>query len=135
MEINEPIGKESNLVPEEEIKNISEILSEIQSSQNSNEVYPQKIYDLHYYINDVKEKEYQQTQQISDLFTNNYIFLFRTLLLQEKGIRIIILKILRNNIQIYPQFTEKLLDALYPLVICKIFEEFKKNTFRNDMNV
>ena len=129
MEINEQIGKESNLVPEEEIKNISEILSEIQSSQNSNEVYPQKIYDLHYYINDVKEKEYQQTQQISDLFTNNYIFLFRTLLLQEKGIRIIILKILRNNIQIYPQFTEKLLDALYPLVICKIFEEFKKNTF------
>ena len=38
MEINEQIGKESNLVPEEEIKNISEILSEIQSSQNSSKI-------------------------------------------------------------------------------------------------
>ncbi len=127
MENNEETKEEK--VSEEEIKNITEILNEIKINQDSNEVYPQKLFDLLYYINDIKEKEYPQTQEISDLFTNNYIFLFRTLLLQEKGIRIIILKLLRNNIQIYPPFTQKLLDALYPLVICKIFEDIKKNTF------
>ena len=130
MESNEEI-KEVKKISEEEKKNIIDILNDIKTSQDSNEVYPQKLFDLLYYINVIKEKEFPPSPEISDLFTDNYIFLFRTLLLQEKGIRIVILKLLRNNIQIYPPFTKKLLDALYPLAICRVLEEFKKNPFEN----
>jgi hypothetical protein len=130
MESNEEI-KEVEKISEEEKKNIIDILNDIKTSQDLNEVYPQKLFDLLYYINDIKEKEFPPSPEISDLFTDNYIFLFRTLLLQEKGIRIVILKLLRNNIQIYPPFTKKLLDALYPLAICRVLEEFKKNPFEN----
>ena len=129
MENNQAIQMESNEIPEEIIDKISEILKEIKNHQDSNEVHPQKLFDLYYYINDTRIKEYEPNSKISDLFTNNYMYLFRTLLLQEKGIRIIILKILRNNIQIYPPFTQKMLESLYPLLICKILEEFKKSTF------
>ena len=118
-----------NEIPEETITKISEILNEIKTAQNSNEVHPQKIYELYYYINDTKEKEYQQSPKISDLLTSDFLYLFRTLLLQEKGIRLLILKILRYNIEIYAPFTQKLLDTFYPIVICRIFEEFKKSTF------
>ena len=111
MEIKE-IGIESKVIPDEEKSDIIEIIDEIKKNQNSNEVYPQKLFDLHYYINDIKEKKYPYTPEISDLFSNEHIFLFRTFLIQEKGVRIIALKILRNKIQIYPPFTQKLLDAI-----------------------
>ena len=112
MENNQAIQMESNEIPEEIIDKISEILKEIKNHQDSNEVHPQKLFDLYYYINDTRIKEYEPNSKISDLFTNNYMYLFRTLLLQEKGIRIIILKILRNNIQIYPPFTQKMLENI-----------------------
>ena len=125
----EALQLEENEIPEETINTISDILNDIKTSQDSYEVYPTKLYELYYYINDTKEKEYQQSPKISDLFIDDFIYLFRTLLLEEKGVRIIILKILRHNIQIYPPFTQKMLDALYPIVICKIFEEFKLSSF------
>ena len=37
-----------NEIPEETITKISEILNEIKTAQNSNEVHPQKIYELYY---------------------------------------------------------------------------------------
>ena len=126
---NKEIEMETAEIPEEDKKKIEDILKEIKSGQEISEVNPQKLYELHYYINELKDRDYEKSPIISDLFTDNLIFFFRTLILQEKKIRIIILKILRNNIQIYPPFTEKLLDALYPIAICKILEEFKKSTF------
>ena len=129
MDNRETLQFEENEIPEETISTISDILNEIKTSQNSNEVHPQKLYELYYYINDTKEKDYQQSPKISDLFLNDFLYLFRTLLLEEKGVRIIIIKILKDNIQIYPPFTQKMLDTLYPIVICKILEEFKKSTF------
>ena len=129
MDRNETIQLEENEIPEKTIATISDVLNDIKTSQNLNEVHPQKIYELYYHINDAKEKEYQQSPKISDLFTNDFMYLFRTLLLQEKGIRLIILKFLRYNIEIYPPFTKKMLDTFYPIVICKILEEYKKSTF------
>ena len=122
-------NEENNNIPKEDLNNIIEIVNEIKSGQDSNEVNPERIYDLFYYVKRVSDKNYKGGNQISDLFTNNLLFLFRTLLLQEKGVRLLIMKIIRYNIQIDPEFTIKLLDSLYPIVICKIMEDFKKSTF------
>ena len=118
-----------NNIPEESINKITEILDEIKLSQKSNEVNPQKIFELYYYIKEIKDKNYFGASQISDLFTSNFIYLLRSLLLQERGIRLIILKILRNNIQIYPPFTQKLIESLFPIAICKVMELSKISTF------
>ena len=120
---------EINKIPEESINKIAEILVAIKINQNSKEVNPQRLFELYYYLKEIKDKNYNEDPQISDLFTEDHIYLLRTLILQEKGVRIIILKILRNNIQIYAKFTQKLLDTLFPLAICKIFEDSKKGTF------
>ena len=47
MEIKE-IGIESKVIPDKEKSDIIEILEEIKKNQSSNEVYPQKLFDLHY---------------------------------------------------------------------------------------
>ena len=123
--------KEMKSIPEISKNNITHILEEI---QNTNEVNPLQIYELYQILEDI-EQNYKKTSSISDLFNSNIIYIFRTLILQEKFIRNIILKIIRLNIQIYPFFTSKLLETLYPIVICKIFEEYKKSTLKKDMNV
>ena len=126
MEIMEIIkDKERKPIPEISKNKINNILQEI---QNNNEVNPIQIYELYQILEDI-DKNYEKTSVISDLFTQNIIFVFRTLILQEKFVRNIIIKIIRLNIQIYPFFTSKLLKSLYPIVICKIFEEYKKSTF------
>ena len=110
---------------DESKNNISQILQEI---QNNNEINPKRIYELYQILEDMKICG--QTSVISDLFTRNIIYIFRYLILQEKKtMRIIIIRIIKLNIEIYPFFTNKLLECLYPIAICKIFEENKKNTF------
>ena len=96
---NKVIEMETAEIPEEDRKKIEDILKEIKSSQEMNEVNPQKLYELHYYLNELKDRDYEKSPIISDLFTDNLIFFFRTLILQEKKIRIIILKILRNRVR------------------------------------
>ena len=112
-------------ISEESKININQILKEI---ENKNEINPKRLYELYELLNDI-EKNYQKSSAISDLFTSNIIYIFRYIILQEKSLRNIIIKIIRLNIQIYPFFTNKLLEALYPIAICKIFEEYKKSTF------
>ena len=119
--------KEMKSIPEISKNNITHILEEI---QNTNEVNPLQIYELYQILEDI-EQNYKKTSLISDLFNSNIIYIFRTLILQEKFIRNIILKIIRLNIQIYPFFTSKLLETLYPIVICKIFEKKKKSNSSN----
>ena len=123
MEIQEKKGKKT--IPEISKNNIIHILEEI---QNNNEINPLQIYELYQMLEDI-EQNYQKTSFIPDLFKLDIIFIFRNLILQEKCIRKIIIKIIRLNIQIYPFFTNKLLESLFPIVICKIFEEYKKSTF------
>ena len=121
-------------MPKKEISNdtinkIKEVLNDISKSQKSNEFNPKKLFDLYLYLNDIKEKNVKNSPKVSALITDEHLFLFRSLFLQEKSIRIFILKIMRNNIQLYPQFTDRLLNQLYPIAICRIFEDFKKSTF------
>ena len=126
MEIMEIIkDKERKPIPEISKNKINNILKEI---QNNNEVNPLHIYELYQILEEI-EQNCEKTSIISDLFTEDIIYFFRTLILQEKFVRNIIIKIIRLNIQIYPFFTSKLLKCLYPIVICKIFEEYKKSTF------
>ena len=126
MEIMEIIkDKERKPIPEISKNKINNILKEI---QNNNEVNPLHIYELYQILEEI-EQNCEKTSIISDLFTEDIIYFFRTLILQEKFVRNIIIKIIRLNIQIYPFFTSKLLKSLYPIVICKIFEEYKKSTF------
>lgn len=39
------------------------------------------------------------------------------------------IKILRNNIEIYPPFTKKLINKMFPILICKILEDYKSKNF------
>ena len=120
------IKQEEEIISDETKNNISQILEEI---QNNNEINPKRIYELYQILEDVNKNKIQSSI-ISDLFTSNIIYIFRYIILQEKKtMRIIILRIIRLNIEIYPFFTNKLLECLYPIAICKIFEENKKNTF------
>ena len=123
MEIEEI--KEPKQISEITKNTIYQILQEI---QNNNEVNPKRIYELYQILEEI-ENICEKSSAISDLFTINIVFIFRSLILQEKSLRNIIIKIIRLNIQIYPFFTSKLLECLYPIAICRIFEEYKKNTF------
>ena len=123
MEIKQEIEYKS--ISDESKNNIYQILKEIETN---NEINPKRIYNLYQLLKDI-EKNCQQSSIISDLFTSNIIYIFRYIFLQEKSLRNIILKIISLNIQIYPFFTNKLLEALYPIAICKIFEEYKKSSF------
>ena len=117
--------KEYKQITEESKNNIIKILQEI---ENKNEVKPSNLYILFEILEDI-QKNCHQSSSISDLFTINIIYIFRSLIIEEKSIRNIIIKIIRLNIQIYPFFTNKLLECIFPIVICKIFEEYKKSTF------
>ena len=123
MEIN--IKEEPKLSQNNSKNYISQILQEM---QNSNEINPLRIYEIYQILEDI-EKNNQKSKEISDLFTPHILYIFRAWILQEKYIRKIIIKIIGLNIKIYPYFTQKLIDSLYPIVICKIFEEYKKSTF------
>ena len=123
MEIQPKIEYKS--ISDESKNNIHQILKEIESN---NEINPKRIYELYQILKDI-EKNCQQSSIISDLFTTNIIYIFRYLFLQEKSLRNITVKIIRLNIQIYPFFTNKLLESLYPIAICRIFEEYKKSSF------
>ena len=46
-----------------------------------------------------------------------------------KSFRILVLKILKNLIEISPLFSTKILDANIPIIICKIFEDKNNSSF------
>ena len=66
---------------------------------------------------------------IYELFTLDYLFFFRIVLIYEKSTRIEILQILKNCIKISPTFTNKIIDAMIPIILCKIFENEKNSSF------
>jgi len=55
--------------------------------------------------------------------------------LEEKQIRILTLKILRYSLEIKPQLAYDLRAKLFPLVICKFFEDFRYGTFEERFEV
>lgn len=81
---NKEIEMETAEIPEEDKKKIEDILKEIKSGQENNEVNPQKLYELHYYINELKDRDYEKSPIISDLFTDNFIFFSEHLFSKKK---------------------------------------------------
>lgn len=77
-----------------------------------------------------------RNQQLKDLFDENYLMILRKCLcLVEKQIRILVLKILRYSLEIKPQLSNELKAKLFPLVICKFFEDFRYGTFEERFEV
>ena len=106
---------------------LTENLLKIKNDYKTNTVMPKNLHELSIYLYQLKKKKVK-TDFISNQITNEHLFVFR-LSLQEEGIKSIILKILRYNIEIYPSFTQKLADKMFPILICKIFEDYKSKNF------
>ena len=122
------IQKESFI--EEQLKNnIKDDLSKIKQDYQKNYTNYNNIYNLNNHLNDVKFAKNIISSNIIDLFTLEYFFFFRILLINSKSEKIIVLKILINCIEINKLFTNKYLDTMLPIVICKIFEDNKNSIF------
>ena len=106
---------------------LTENLLKIKNDYKTNTVMPKNLHELSIYLYQLKKKKVK-TDFINNQITNEHLFVFR-LSLQEEGIKSIILKILRYNIEIYPPFTQKLADKMFPILICKIFEDYKSKNF------
>ena len=122
------IQKEKDII--RNLKNIiKEDLSKIKEDYENNLIAPLNIYDLNNHLYEIKTKKSEKSDDIIDLFTMEYLFFFRAVIIREKSIRILVFSILINCIEISPLFTNKLLDAMIPIVICKIFEDTKNSSF------
>ena len=108
--------------------NIKDDLLKIKKDYENNIVNCLNLYNLNVHLNEAKLKN-NKLNDINELFTIKYLFFFRIVLLYDKSMKIIILQILKNCIKINPLFTNKMLDAMIPIVICKIFEDDKNSTF------
>jgi hypothetical protein len=106
---------------------IKEDLLKIKKDYENNIVNFSDIYNLNNHLCELQQKNNKEID-INELFTINYLFFFRIVLIYEKSMKIIILQILKNCIKINPIFTNKILDAMIPIIICKIFEN-EKNPF------
>jgi len=125
---NEYIKSEPNI--NNNLKNkIVNILSKIKKDYENNIIIPLKIYDLNDCLDEIKSKKDEDLTDIIDLFTIDFFFFFRIAMIYEKSFRIAILLILTKCIEINPLFTNKILDAMIPIVVCKIFEDNKTSLF------
>ena len=112
----------------EQLKNfIKDILCKIKKDYDNNFIIPLNIYELNKSLNEIKMNNNKTLNTIIDLLTIEYLFFFRILLINEKSMRIIVIQILKNCIEINPTFTNKILDAMIPIIICKILED--KNSY------
>ena len=116
-------------IPERYKKSITEILKTIQDEYKKNIIKPNSLNELNNYLKDLRNKKIK-TDFIDNLITNEHLYVF-LFLLQEEGTRTLCLKILRNNIEIYPPFTKKLVNKMFPMIICKILEDFKSKNFND----
>lgn len=77
-----------------------------------------------------------RNQQIKDVFDDAYLVILRKCLcLEEKQVRILVLKILRYSLEIKPSLANSLKTRLFPLVVCKYFEDFRYGTFEERFEV
>ena len=114
---------------EQLINIIKDILLKIKNDYENNIITPLNIYELNNFLIDIKSKKNNKLNNIINLITIDYLFFFRIILIYEKSMRTIVLEILKNCIEINPIFTNKILDAMLPIIICKIFEDKKPSSF------
>ena len=114
----------------EKIKNIiTQNLEQIQNDYKDNSVSTSTLIELNKCLFELKKEKIKTDfiyNQIQDEHLNVFLYL-----LQEEGMRSIVLKILRKNIEIYPLFTNKLLEKMFQIIICRIFEDFKSKTYND----
>jgi hypothetical protein len=125
---NEYNQKESNIKNNLKIK-IANILSKIKKDYDNNIIIPLNLYDLNDCLDEIKFEKDENLTDINDLFTIEFLFFLRIAMIYEKSFRIVILRILTKCIEINPLFTNKILDAMIPIVVCKIFEDNKTSLF------
>ena len=95
----------------------------------SNMIDPQILKNISKTLKDLKKKK-NASFNIDNLITDEHYNIFRKVILEEKNIRVITLKILRFLIEISPKyFTNQYLNKMFPIAICKILEEFKHGIF------
>ena len=110
-----------------EIKND---LFKIKKDYEKKIVDPLNIYYLNDHLSELKLKTDKEID-INELFSIEYLFFFRIVLIYEKSMRVIILQIFKNCIKINPIFTNKIIDAMIPIIICKIFENENDSSFED----
>ena len=117
-------------------KNLDQLRNSIQNNLlkikkdfENNIIYPCNVYDLNDLLNEVKLLKNNKSIYINDLLTIEYLFFFRITLIYEKTMRNIIIQILKICIEIDPIFTDKILDAMIPIIICRLFEDKKNSSF------
>ena len=123
------LKKENNNNIDKLKKDIKEELSKIKQDYNKKIADYKNIYNLNEQLKEIKIHKNEKINNIIDLFTIEYLFFFRILIIKSKPQRIIILQIVRNCIEINPSFTTKMIDAMFPIVLCRIFEDSKNSTF------
>ena len=99
----------------EKIKNIiTQNLEQIQNDYKDNSVSTSTLIELNKCLFELKKEKIKTDfiyNQIQDEHLNVFLYL-----LQEEGVRSIVLKILRKNIEIYPLFTNKLLEKMFQII-------------------
>ena len=110
-------------------KSIIQTLESIQNDYKTNLIIPNTLYELNNFLTELKNKRIK-TDLIDNQITNEHLYVFLCLL-QEEGTRTLGLKILKNNIEIHPPFTKKLVNKMFPMIICKILEDFKSKNFND----
>ena len=110
-------------------KSIFQTLESIQNDYKTNLIIPNTLYELNNFLTELKNKKIK-TDLIDNQITNEHLYVFLCLL-QEEGTRTLGLKILKNNIEIHPPFTKKLVIKMFPMIICKILEDFKSKNFND----
>ena len=107
------------------INSIKDDLTTIKINYKKNMMIPVSLYDLEEHLQNFILYNKDKNINITDLITIDYLFFFRTVLINSNSLRIIILQIFKNCIKINPQFTTKILDAMLPILISKFFEDIK----------
>ena len=110
-------------------KDITKYLQEIETEYKKNIIMPNILNELNNILTELKQKKIK-TDFINNQLLNEHLYVF-LFLLQEEGTRVLGLKLIRNNIEIYPQFTQKLVNKLFPIIICKILEDYKSKNFND----
>ena len=114
--------KDTNII--EQIKNnIKDDLTNIKINYQKKIIIPANIYDLNEHLIEFLNYNKDNNSDIIDLVTIDYLFFFRTVIINSNSLRIVVLLILRNFIKINPLFTNKILDAMLPILFCKYFED------------
>ena len=110
---------------EQIINSIKDDLSTIKMNFDKNIIIPVNLYDLEEHLMSFYHHNKDKNINITDLISIDYLFFFRTVLINSNSLRIIILQIFKDCIKIHPQFTNKILDAMIPILISKFFEDIR----------